>query len=360
MKIIAMPVDEGGCGQYRIRQPVSMLNQFTEHQAHVIEKTDDFVEVARAMTVSDIAVFRSGGEEGMRSIRAIPELKHVRWVLDIDDNIEEIDPLSVHFEEYGTRLPDHPELRKLLIEHPQAINFEANKARVASLLFSLQEADLVTVTTPKLAEYARQYNDKVAVLPNMIDTRAWWKLPLKPNTPLRIGWSGGMSHYIDWLSIQEPLNELMAKYDFTLVSIGSAYQGILRPEFRHRLEIRPWVPFHAHSYRMMAMALDIAIIPLADITFNDYKSAVKWYEFSAMSVPAVVANKTPYKEEITDGVTACAYNNPQEFYTKLEALILNAELRETIGNNARSWVVANRDAKTNAALWPEAYRAILT
>lgn len=358
-----MPVDRGGCGYLRVRQPLKMVKAYTEHDTHVVDtKDDDYVAVAKALSIADIALVRQGGEEGVRDMRQIPELKRPKWVLDIDDNIEEINPYSEHYREYGTEeVIDRATIKGYLWQDGvRDFSLDANRARVASLLFGMQEADLVTVTTPALADYARQYNANVAVLPNCLDTSVWWKLPLKPNKTLRVGWSGGVSHYEDWYTIKEPLNALMRKHRFTLVSVGAHFPGIVDEDLRDLVEVWPWVSFEAHSYRMMALNLDIALIPLADLAFNRYKSAVKWYEFSAMGVPSVVAGLTPYREEVEHGTTAMSYQSPQGFYESLEALIKNASLREKLGNNARSWVVANRDAKQNASLWPEAYQSILT
>lgn len=360
LRILSMPVDDGGCGWYRIRQPLDMIQRFTPHDTHIIDpNSDNMVALVKAMGVTDIALMRQGAELGMRQLRNYPECNHLKWVLDIDDNIELISPYSQHYHEYGLEEFYDQNAGKWLWKDGQAdFNIQRNKVRVLSLLQGLKEADLVTVTTPKLAEYARYYNPKVAVLPNCINFERWWRLPLKPNNRLRVGWSGGVSHYEDWYSIKEPLNRLMREHQFTLVMAGSFFPGLVDEDNKHLIELHDWVPFKGHSYRMMCLHLDIALVPLADLPFNHFKSAIKWYEMSAMGVPSIVAQVTPYKEEVEDGKTVLAYDNHQGFYKALRTLLINPNLRSKIGNEAHKWVKANRDAKKCAKLWAEAYRVL--
>jgi glycosyltransferase involved in cell wall biosynthesis len=357
LKIIGTPVDKGGCGWYRVRQPFAMIKQHTEHDAYVMDAhEEDMTAIASALTVADVGVIRQGGEAAISYFRSQPEYKQIKWVLDIDDNIEAISPYSQHYEEYGIEEFFDPSLKKWLWKNGDN-GFDANKnrARVQSLITGMKQADMVSVTTPVLAEYAKQYNPNVAVLPNVIDLSQWWKLDLKPSKTLRVGWHGGVSHYEDWYAIKKPLNDLMREYQFTLVMVGSHYDGLIDKDNKHLVEVRPWVPFEAHSYRMMALALDIALIPLADLPFNRYKSAIKWYEMAAMGVPSLVSDITPYREEIQERKTALGYRDQTGFRTGLRYLLDHPQRRIEIGNAARQWVERNRDAAKCAILWTDTY-----
>jgi hypothetical protein len=361
LRVLALPVDDGGCGNYRVRQPMRMLNGHAGTETHLVDtKADASIAVAQALAVSDVCVVRQGGEGGMRKIKAMPEYTHLKWVLDIDDQNELTSPYHDSYQTYGTEEFFDPKEGLRWKDGEKGFDLAANRQRIASLIQGMREADLVTVTTPALADYARQYNKNVAVLPNCIDTSIWWPPARKPAEKLRVGWSGGSSHYEDLYSIKKQLNSLLRTHDFTLVLIGSGKEwGIFDEDVQDKIEYWPWVPFPAHSWRMMAMNLDIAIIPLVDEQFERYKSCVKWYEFSALGLPSVVAARTPYKEEVEDGKTGLLYTTPHDFKTQLETLIDNPSLRETIGKQARAWVLANRDAKQNAKLWHEAYLALL-
>jgi glycosyltransferase involved in cell wall biosynthesis len=187
----------------------------------------------------------------------------------------------------------------------------------------------------------------------------WWRLNSKENKRLKVIWSGGVSHYEDWYSIKEPLNKLMGEFDFDLYMIGANYAGVVEEKYKERVKILPWVPFMAHSYRMMSLQADIAIIPLADLPFNRYKSSIKWLEMSAMAVPSVVSDIPPYAHDISKS-TAIGYKTPRQFYKALKSLLENKGLRKNIGNAAYQWVRENRTLeRTTRDILVPAYEKLL-
>ena len=372
MKILALPVDFGGCGWYRVRQPLFAIKEYTDNETHVINKeSDDPILVLNALLDADILIVRQGGEVGIKPLQdaandyALETRQakrfHAKIVMDIDDNIELISPYSEHYGEYGVKDFYDEESKTWIWKDGETPGYNPaeNRVRIMNLLSALRSADLVTVTTEKLAEYARQYNGSVSVFPNVINPSKWWKPPFTHNRQLRIGWSGGHSHYEDWYSIKEPLNTLLRKYQFKLVMAGTSFDGIIDHDLRHLVEAVHWEPFDAHSYRQMLNNLDIAIIPLSDNPFNSYKSSIKWFEMSAMGVPSVVANVTPYKEVFTDKINALGYDTQEEFMFSLDALIRSRRLRKWIGNNALKEITDKWTTKVWAEKYADIYRAIL-
>lgn len=374
MRIMSMPVDKGGCGQYRVRQPFYMLKTHTEHDVHVIDvekdMTDDLLKVLPSV---DVFVVRQGVpiadtkrrfglvmDDLSKALKKEVKLK-AKWVMDIDDNMELISPYNEHYVDNGIEEYYDKHLEKWLWKDGEnGFDLKKNQERLNVSLQSLKDADLVTVTTNKLAEYAYHYNKNVTVLPNSIDFRNWWKLDMKPNKQLRVGWSGGFSHYEDWYTIKKPLNRLLRKYRFKLVMVGTYFKGIIDKDLQYLVEDYAWVDFSGHSFRMMCMNLDLAIIPLANLPFNHYKSAVKWYEMSAMHVPCVVANIEPYSSEIADGINAWGYNDATSFEKTVGEALRHPHLRYQYAQKAYEWVFKHRNAKINTKLWAEAYESLWT
>jgi glycosyltransferase involved in cell wall biosynthesis len=317
------------------------------------------VEISRAMQVADLIGNRQGAGAGMYKILGYPEFKDKKWTYDIDDNTEDLSPYNYHYEDFGTEEYTDKNGVEIWKDGVGGFDLNRNRNKMGWHLWSLRNASLVTVTTNKLAEYARQYNKSVAVLPNLINFDRWWPLDLKPNKRLRVGWSGGVSHYEDWYSIKEPLNELMREFDFDLIMTGADFKGVIDKDNQHRLKIEDWMPFKGHSYRMMCLSLDVAVIPLADLPFNYHKSSIKFYEMSAMGVPSVVSNILPYSEDIKPGETAMSYKTPKQFYDALKNLLTNESMRKRIGQSAYEWVKETKDAKKNVNLWIEAYKSII-
>jgi len=368
IKILSLPVDRGGCGWMRVRQPFEMIQEYSDSDTHVIDKeADDPVAILQALCASDILVIRQGAEVGLQMLKdaaneyakeAKIEPFHAKTVLDIDDNIELISPYSQHYKEYGTKeYYDNGTKQWLWKNGKEGFDEVLNRKRIMDLMLGMRKVDMISVTTGKLAEYARQFNKRVAILPNAINTNVWWKPNFKENEQLRVGWSGGISHYEDWFSLKEPLNKLIRKYKFKLILAGSAFTGLIDKDLLDFVEVHPWVSFEAYSYHTMLLNLDAAIIPLADLPFNHYKSSIKLYEFSAMGVPSVVANILPYSKS---GINAALYyDSPEQFYTNMEQLILKADLRRKLGLSAQDEVKEKWNAQTHVKTFLDAYRGIL-
>jgi hypothetical protein len=51
----------------------------------------------------------------------------------------------------------------------------------------------------------------------------------------------------------------------------------------------------------------IGIAPIADNTFNDSKSELKWLEYTALGVPTVASDVGPYKRVMQTASTECSF-----------------------------------------------------
>ena len=341
---MSLPVGMDACSYYRVKQPLEQIKLTTEHDTHVIDyKHDDMVNLVKVFPEVDVFYTRPGSEKGLSEIRSFPEIPiKAKIVVDIDDNLELINPTSQFYAEYGLKEIEYHG-KPVWKNNSNGFSIFKNYIRKTYVEYGLRKADLVVVTTDKLAEHALKFNKNVFVNDNTIDFTKWWRLNNKINAPLKVIWQGSPSHYNDWYSIKDPLNTLLREFNFELYMLGSQYQGIIDEDLRHRVHALPWVPFEAHSYRMMALQADIALIPLANDEFNHYKSSIKWYEMSAMGVPSVVSNVEPYSKCIQHGKTALGYSNEKEFCDSLKALLTNKGLRKNIGNSAYQWVKDNKD-----------------
>jgi len=59
-----------------------------------------------------------------------------------------------------------------------------------------------------------------------------------------------------------------------------------------------YVNFVAYMSEIQA---DLAIAPLCDNRFNRSKSAIKFFEYTAMGIPGVYADLAPYSSFVRDG-----------------------------------------------------------
>jgi len=241
-------------------------------------------------------------------------------------------------------------------------NKDENIDRMNACAMTIEASDLLTITTKSLGEYMKNYSSRVgpiAVLPNLIDFNYW--LPQKDNDTgkLRIAWQGGSSHYRDWRMCEDALVELQEHVDFTLVVAGQKFDGKLK-----QIKDIEFIPWHGdiRTYPLMMRNLkaDIGIIPLEDNKFNRGKSALKWLEYSALKIPAIASDETPYKQVVKQGKTGLLVRNTKEEWLNAFLKLANdKKLRDSIADKAHKRVKAKWSLADNAMDWYEAYKQCL-
>lgn len=223
---------------------------------------------------------------------------------------------------------------------------------------TMQVADLITTTTPYLAKACEQINDRVVVLPNLLDLERW-DLAKRRNTDrkLRIGWAGSITHLDDLKLLVEPLTRIKA--EFAEVDVIIAGDPRARELFPFPVETVLGVPFTAWPARLHGLRLDIAVAPLKDTPFNRCKSNIKFLEYAVAKIPGVYS-PTVYHQGRFEPDFGLIARNEREWYACLRNLIVSAPLREDIARHAYSFVKAKYDLARGARLWAQAYAALLT
>lgn len=374
LNILSNIVDDGGCGYFRVRWPFEAIKRSGLANTLIMETNWDETVMLKNIREADVIVSRPRTETFIWKLKSYIEndaqiaeglnLRQKKFVFDHDDNTFDISPLNDHYKELGCEEvkitnPKTGKKEYLWKDGVDGFDLEGNRTWRDSLIKVLRDSDMVTTTTPHLANFFKQFNDNVVVLPNSIDFTKYRALEFKDDGWIRIGWQGGASHFEDWAEVNDAMVELFKKYDnIKLTILGSKWDGALKGIPEDRIEFYPWVKTIAHPYNLATLKIDIGIIPLKDMPFNHYKSELKFTEFSALKIPSVVRNILPYSPVCKDGDNALCYNNNRELVQKLSNLIENKRLRKKIAENAYKWAKENRDLDKNAHLWTEAYASL--
>lgn len=245
-------------------------------------------------------------------------------------------------------------------------NLAQNQARLSAFRETMAEAHLLTCSTPRAADYIRRElgpQANIFVTPNGVNFDDYPTIELR-NHPkeVRILWEGGSSHHEGLWPLNDAMVRVAKRYPQAVFYFwGSPYKWAGRnlPNVR----FVEWVGYDAYKLRASTIGHDISIAPLAKTTFNDSRSAIRWYESSVIWRPAPVLAQRwgAYQDEIEDGTTGLLFDTPEEFEQKLGALIESAALRKSLSANAKDWVRTHRDArKVTTALfhkWSEVREA---
>ncbi len=283
-------------------------------------------------------------------------------------DVEDIDVLVFQRPTFalGTRLFDrlgghvarvHETDDDLITTDTSNLPFTTDPRAAESVRYCLRRAEMVTVSTPYLADLYAPFNSNIVVLPNYVKA-GLLEMPRKRRDRVTIGWQGGTSHLIDLCVIQDPLRDVLdAHPDVDMHWIGVDYspmQWIKAPWLRSRCRFTPWADDVGDYYK--AIDFDIAIAPLADIPFNKSKSYLKCLEAAARGIPVVAQDSEPYREFVRDGETGYLVRTPEQWQARLTELINDAAAREEMGAKARA-LAAGYTIQEHWVRWEKAYEA---
>jgi glycosyltransferase involved in cell wall biosynthesis len=231
-------------------------------------------------------------------------------------------------------------------------DIEANKQLVDNWVQTIKHAHLVTCSTPRAAEYIRREvgpEIPTFVTYNAIDFNAYPKIDLRSHPDeVRILWEGSATHHEALWPITEAIGRVAKKYPQTKwVFFGAKYKWAYQNLPADQVDFVDWVTYDAYKLRLSTIGHDINLAPMAPHLFNQSRSAIRWYESSAIWKPAatIAQNTGAYHDEIEDGKTGLLFSTPEEFETKIGGLIEQKQLRKQLASNAKDWVRSNREAK---------------
>lgn len=219
-------------------------------------------------------------------------------------------------------------------------------------------ADMVTCSTPYLANNLKQYNSNVVVLPNYMDMKRW-DLPKHANTnpnQIRIGYFGSITHLEDIKMILPALHKIYKEFpNVMFVFVGDPRIADLMEGLPS--EVMMGVPFDGYPAKLHSLSLDIAIAPLRDSEFNKNKSNIKALEMAIAKYPGVLSN-TIYEEPGFHENRGLIAHNIDEWYVNLKRLILDKQLAKHIVDYAYKYTKDNYDLEKNIGMFNEAYNSL--
>ena len=327
------------------------------------------------------------------AIRALPPMPDGEGILvyppsmvfDADDNLNAVSPFADTFVRLGTRAPDGTLLKpgdRIMIEDPSGsgehiplwedggtygsstFDIARNLETVHSVHEIAQAADAVTVTCERLAQVYREENKitkPIYVYPNCMRPDDFPRVDLAPHPDeVRILWQGGASHFEDWFPLREAAGRVARKYPHTKWIVwGTMWKSVAKFIPEAQFEFLPWMNFERYFSRLVTIGHDINLAPLQRTRFTECKSAIKFYEASLIHEPAVtLASNTPPYDEIQENETGLLFSSPEEFETKLGALIEDATLRKRLASNAKDWVLTHRNAYREVPKLVEFWRSL--
>lgn len=251
-----------------------------------------------------VYVLKGAFPYGPPVIEQLLRASRVPFIFDFDDAIH------IHKKSCSHRILDH-------------LKSTRRVGRVAAL------ASRVVVPNQYLANFARQFNTAVTIVPEAENTeRLVPRPPHRNQEQLVIGWVGSSSTAKYLTGIQDALRTVCERYpNVVLRVIGGQFEADGIPtemvQWRYDREVQQ---FHD---------LDIGIMPLPLEEWSKGKSGCKLRQYMAAGVPGVGTAIGYNLELIDDGRTGFLATSQDEWVTCLSKLIESADLRNEIAEAAR-------------------------
>ena len=241
------------------------------------------------------------------------------------------------------------DFHRLSADHPKYAEFgPGNPASLNALEAALAQADLVTVSSPVLAERYRAFAKRILVVPDgWLRANPLWDKPAPRRSTLNIGWVGGSADVADLNSIKPDVIQLMRQIPEALLVLGSepAAYGLfdVLPEQR-----RLFLPMASYDdYPFLLAHFDICLAPLRDVEFNQAKSDLKLLEAGIRHIPWVASPISAYAAWGAGGLWA---DKPGEWLAALKQLANEPALRKALGAAGRE-KAETRESAHGVALW---------
>ena len=370
LQVLFLPADEGGCGWYRIKQFDEAFKFRDDVKSYLMDGKEPSNEQLELIKSADVVVGRLYDYQYFKLIKEeIDPNKKV--VFDHDDNTMDVLPTSEHYKEFGTEdawALVNGNLKPVWVTGlTEGFNRYKNLSLQMNLLYILASADLITSPVQKLLDFYQQFGSrdvKTGIVHNALNFDLYPEGEFIPKDKkkgeIRIGWQGGISHLGDWEEIKEPMARVLADYpEVTLHILGSYYKNQFK-EVKDRITRYPWYPFRGYTFRLKTLGLDGAIIPLEDKPFNEYKSEVKFTEFTALGVPSVVKNMLPYSLVVNEN-NSYPYKNKEEFEVKFREMLEDIKSGKAQNKviEGKKWVKKERSLEKEAGEVVKLYKSIL-
>jgi glycosyltransferase involved in cell wall biosynthesis len=190
-----------------------------------------------------------------------------------------------------------------------------------------------------LADYAREVNEHVTVIPTTVDTSKYMVKPRAPNDVPVIGWSGSHSTATHLSTIKGALRRLAERERFRLRVVAVPWRSATEVE-----DLRPF---------------DVGVMPLPDDKWSRGKCGMKALQYMGLAIPAVCSPVGVNSEIIRDGENGLLASTDDEWVEKLSMLLRSPEERARLGREGRETIEARYSAAVQAPRVHEVFESVV-
>jgi glycosyltransferase involved in cell wall biosynthesis len=222
-------------------------------------------------------------------------------------------------------------------------HFLKNPNKTAKII---KTSKLIFAGNDYLANYAKQFNQNVRIVPTTIDTDKYLPSRNFKKEKICIGWSGSFSTIVHFETCLTALKKIKEKYRSKVYFkvIGSS------DYYNKELEIQG-LAWESETEIEDLKEIDIGIMPLPNDEWAKGKCGLKGLQYMALGIPTIMSPVGVNNKIINDGVNGFLAGDVDEWVKKMSLLIESEELRRSMGEKGRETVVLHFSVEANKYLY---------
>ena len=316
------------CAYLRCILPAKQLPGLAHPDLYAITSDDPDSEVVFPYHQGDAAVLQFAGDKSWALMQEFLQHQGVRTLVEVDDNYLYDPGAKIRGKSnWGRKLGD------------SIHTYEGHRLIV-------KRANGVIVTTERLAQSYRKFNEDVFVIPNPVDPVDWEHVKRHDDGIFRIGWFASTSHMTDIPLIREGLAWASRQKEVEVLIMGIA------PKWKFPFTQLPWVD-DLDMYRLLLGMLDVGVCPIVPDSFSVFRSDVKASEMSMGGSAVICSQQPPYVDRVHEEDCLKA-SSSADFLQHIRRLVHDREETKQLAAAGKEWVLANRHIERLIPLWAEA------
>ena len=315
------------CTRYRVLNKAEQLRK--NGFAVKVVNASEF-SLAQAQYASHIIIYRAPWSAQLQLLCDLAREGHKPVYFDIDDLV------------FDTLYTDQLSYTQGLSEKEKG-NYDAGVKNYGKMLAA---CDGAITSTNQLKEELLKYKDSVLLNRNLASSELiavssqFLKEDFGADDRIKIGYfSGSISHNENFELIKPAIKEVLDNYPFVELHIVGHLDipQDMKP-YTQRIIVHDYVDWK--TLPQLISQVDINLAPLVESVFNRAKSEIKWIEAALVKVPTIASHIGAFADMMIDGQTGLLAKDI-EWKEKLESLILSADLRRELAENAYAFVLEN-------------------
>ena len=315
------------CTRYRVLNKAEQLRK--NGFAVKVVNASEF-SLTQALYASHIIIYRAPWSAQLQLLCDLAREEHKPVYFDIDDLV------------FDTLYTDQLSYTQGLSEKEKG-NYDAGVKNYGKMLAA---CDGAITSTNQLKEELLKYKDSVLLNRNLASSELiavssqFLKEDFGADDRIKIGYfSGSISHNENFELIKPSIKEVLDNYPTVeLHIVGHLDIPQDMKQYSRRIIVHDYVDWNALP--QLISQVDINLAPLVDSVFNRAKSEIKWIEAALVKVPTIASHIGAFADMMIDGQTGLLAKD-SEWKEKLESLILSADLRRELAENAYTFVLEN-------------------